>query len=336
MLIQTLSRTLQRSSAGHYAQATSGFAMVSRITTIRPTPYYQRASNHVAKRFFKNSTEPKLAGIQTAVQREAGSPCWNEMEHKQNKTYSTDNNGVWNSDDIDYVEDRDIVNVLRENRKWVDKMKQDDPDFFVKMGEGQAPPYLYIGCSDSRIPANEIMGLRAGDVFVHRNVANLVVASDMNLLSVIEFAIGVLGVKHICLVGHYDCGGVKASLKVQDHGLIEHWVRNIRDVHRLHHDTLDAIEDPDQRLRKLVELNVVEQCLNLYKLGIIQKKRLETYNDPECKYAYPRIHGLVFDPATGLLNKLKLDFKSQIQQYQHIYDLYDVRQDDEKDPEESA
>ena len=217
---------------------------------------------------------------------------------------------------------QDIQDLLDNNKRWVKKMESNDPDFFNRLGAGQAPKYLYFGCSDSRVPANEILGLEPGNVFVHRNVGNQVNGQDLNALTVLEYAVEHLGVEHIIVTGHYDCGAVRAAQSNQDLGLIENWVRMIRDVHRLHRRTLDAIDDPEMKHRKLVELNVVEQCLNLYKTGVVQRHRKKTHADQSTKYATPRIHGLVFDPKDGVLKKLPISFKETIDKYKHIYDLY--------------
>ena len=231
--------------------------------------------------------------------------------------------------------DRDILELLANNKLWVETQKQLDPEFFDKLGSGQSPKYLYIGCSDSRVPANEILGLPAGDVFVHRNVGNLVVGSDLNVLSVLEYAVDHLDVKHIIVTGHYDCGAVKASVENQDLGLVENWLRNIRDVYRLHFAELDAIQNKNDQHRRLVELNVIEQCLNIYKTGVVQRKRLKTFEaQTETEgsgsaadgQAYPRIHALVFDPSDGLLNRLPVKFREEIEGKEHIYNLYNRKQ----------
>lgn len=218
-------------------------------------------------------------------------------------------------------DDAELSHLLDNNRRWVDKQNAADPDFFTHLGGGQAPTYLYIGCSDSRVPANEILGLPAGEVFVHRNVGNLVVNTDLNAASVIEYAVEHLDVKHIIVTGHYDCGAVKASVEKQDLGMLENWLRNIRDVHRTHFQALHEITDLEAKHRRLVELNVIEQCLNLYKTGVVQRKRLKTFE--EGPHAYPRVHGLVFDPKDGILKRLPVHFKDEIGEMgREVYDLY--------------
>lgn len=220
--------------------------------------------------------------------------------------------------------DPDLQLLLDRNRRWVADKNARDPQYFRKLSAPQHPSVLYIGCSDSRVAANEICGnVGPGNMFIHRNVANLVVASDLNLLSVLEYAVMFLDVKHIVVTGHYDCGGVRSALKNQRLGIIDSWLQNIRDVWRLHQAELDAIEDAEQRHRRLVELNVVEQCLNLYKTGVVQRKRLDTYQDDAAPFAYPRIHGFVFDPAEGILRKQQIDFRRHIRNLRDIYDLYE-------------
>lgn len=205
----------------------------------------------------------------------------------------------------------DLKHIFDNNRKWVKKQKALDPDFFTKLATGQQPEYLVIGCSDSRVPAQEIMGLKLGELFVHRNVANLVVNTDLNMLAVLQYAVQVLKVKDIFVMGHYGCGGVKASTENKDLGLIEHWLRNIRDVQRLHASELDGMMDNDEKFRRLVELNVQEQCLNLFKNNIVQHQQALT--------GRPRIHGFVYDIAVGELLHLKINFKSIVKKYRDIY-----------------
>jgi carbonic anhydrase len=179
----------------------------------------------------------------------------------------------------------------------------------------------YIGCSDSRVPANQILGLGPGEVFVHRNVGNQVIGSDMNCTSAIEFAVKFLNVKHIIVAGHYDCGAVHASMKRQDLGLLENWIRSIRDVYRIHQQAMSLIECPDLRHKRLVELNVIEQCLNVYKTGAVQSKRMACIQRGE-DLAFPRVHAMVFDPKVGLLRKLPVNFRKTVSQFKDIYDLY--------------
>ena len=206
---------------------------------------------------------------------------------------------------------------------WRDSKLKGDPNYFNHLSSGHKPSYMWIGCADARVPANEIMGEDAGSVFVVRNVANQVIGSDFKVMSALLYAVGVLEVPHIIVCGHYDCGGIRASMVNRDHSPpLENWLRNIRDVYRLHRKELDAISDLERRHRRLVELNVVEQCINLYKTGAIQKKRVETFRDKGHDLTQPRIHAVVFDPATGLLNQLKVDFRAYIEELHEIYDLY--------------
>ena len=203
--------------------------------------------------------------------------------------------------------------LFENNKKWVEAMKAKDADFFEKLASDQTPDYLYIGCSDSRVPANEIMGLEPGDVFVHRNVANLVNNTDLNVMSVINFAVKHLNVKHIIVCGHYDCGGVKAAMTPKDMGLLNPWLRTIRDVYRMHHVELDAIADQRLRYNRLVELNVKEQATNVIKTASVQK----AYQ----KQGFPIVHGWVFDLHTGILIDLEINFKAILKDIQQIYDL---------------
>jgi carbonic anhydrase len=203
--------------------------------------------------------------------------------------------------------------IFENNKKWVAEMIARDADFFEKLARDQTPDYLYIGCSDSRVPANEIMGLEPGDVFVHRNVANLVNNTDLNVLSVINFAVKHLNVKHIIVCGHYDCGGVKAAMEPKDLGLLNPWLRTIRDVYRMHAAELDAIADQRLRYNRLVELNVREQATNVIKTANVQK----SYQ----KKGYPVVHGWVFDLHSGILIDLNINFKEILREIQKIYDL---------------
>lgn len=171
----------------------------------------------------------------------------------------------------------------------------------------------YIGCSDSRVPANEIMGLEAGEVFVHRNIANLVPNVDLNVMSVINYAVRHLKVKHIIVCGHYNCGGVKAALTSADLGLLNPWLRNIRDVYRLHERELDAIKEDDKRYNRLIELNVIESCRNIIKTAAVQ----QSYESN----GFPIVHGLVFDLRDGLLRDLEVDFEAMLADVKKIYCL---------------
>jgi len=192
--------------------------------------------------------------------------------------------------------------LLENNKKWVAEQLELDPNYFEKLSKGQAPEYLWIGCSDSRVPANTITGTDPGDMFVHRNIANMVVHSDMNMLSVLSYAVEVLKVKHIIVCGHYGCGGVLAAMGNQQIGLIDNWLRHIKDVYRYHHQELDAIADPVERGRRFVEVNVMEQVHDLGKTSIVQNAWKN--NQPL------HIHGWVYDIHDGLINDLGVNFKS--------------------------
>jgi carbonic anhydrase len=203
--------------------------------------------------------------------------------------------------------------VFENNRRWVERMRAGDERYFEKLSAGQKPEFLYIGCADSRVPANEIMGLQPGEVFVHRNIANLVVNTDLNVHSVIEYAVDHLQVDHIIVCGHYGCGGVKAAMTPADLGLLNPWLREIRDVYRLHAAELDAIADQPARYRRLVELNVREQCVQVLKTAVVQKHYL--------KRGYPRVHGWVFDLADGLLEDLEVPFEQILEEIRAVYRL---------------
>ncbi len=192
--------------------------------------------------------------------------------------------------------------LLDGNREWVAKKLSEDPAFFKRLAKGQSPPLLWIGCSDSRVPANEIINARPGEVFVHRNIANMVVHADMNMLSVLDFAVQLLKVKHVIVCGHYGCGGILAAMSNRQHGLIDNWLRNIKDVYRLHQQELDKIKDKKKKSRRLVELNVIEQVLNLCKTSTIQNAWKERN--------YPHIHGWVYDIANGVIKDLEVSVKN--------------------------
>lgn len=203
--------------------------------------------------------------------------------------------------------------VFENNRRWVEENTARDRDFFARLAGGQDPDFLFIGCADSRVPANEIMGLDPGDVFVHRNVANLVVNTDLNAQSVIEYAVGHLHVKHVVVCGHYGCGGVKAAMQQADLGILNGWLREIRDVYRLHQAELEGIEDEDARYRRLIELNVQEQCINVIKTAVVQKTYLTE--------GHPQVHGWVYDIGSGLLRDLEVPFEDILSKVREIYDL---------------
>ncbi len=186
--------------------------------------------------------------------------------------------------------------LLHENKAWAAEKVTDDPDFFNRLANIQTPDFLWIGCSDSRVPANEITGTQPGEIFVHRNVANMVVHTDLNLLTVLEYAVHHLKVKHVIVCGHYGCGGVKASMTNHNFGIINKWLRNIKDVYRFHRDEIDSIKDEEGRVNRMVELNVQEQVMNLAKTSIIQKAWKQNH--------YPHLHGWVYGLKDGLIKPI--------------------------------
>ncbi len=205
--------------------------------------------------------------------------------------------------------------IFENNRKWAEQKLRAEPDFFDKLSLDQTPEYLYIGCSDSRVSAEEMMGMAPGQVFVHRNIANLVNTVDLNASSVVKYAVEQLHVKHIIVCGHYNCGGIKAAMQPLDLGLLNPWLRNIRDVYRLHREALDAITDSQMRYNRLVELNVQEQCINIIKMASVQKRYIGEH--------FPVVHGWVFDLHTGHIKDLNIDFENILRDIQQIYDLTD-------------
>jgi carbonic anhydrase len=205
-----------------------------------------------------------------------------------------------------------IQDVFKNNEQWIAEKLTSDKNYFENLAKGQSPELLYIGCSDSRVTAEDIMGLRPGEAFVHRNIANLVNNVDLSVMSVINYAVRHLKVNHVVVCGHYQCGGVKAAMQSADLGILNPWLRNIRDVYRLHKDELNAIEDMEQRYDRLVELNVQEQCVNLLKTAAIQ----EAY-----KQRGLIVHGWVFDIRTGKLIDLKIDFEKILKDIMEIYHL---------------
>ena len=192
------------------------------------------------------------------------------------------------------------LQLLENNKAWAQVQKDNNPDFFKQLASGQNPDYLWIGCSDSRVPANQITGTHPGDMFVHRNIANMVVHSDMNLLSVLSYAVDILKVRHIIVCGHYDCGGVKAAMGNKQYGLIDNWLRHIKDVYRFHYPELDAITNENARAKRFVELNVMEQVTDLGKTSIVQN----AWNNDQTLH----IHGWVYDPEDGLIKDLNVTF----------------------------
>jgi carbonic anhydrase len=204
----------------------------------------------------------------------------------------------------------DLNKIFANNKQWVAEKLATDPTYFENLSKGQAPEILYIGCSDSRVTAEDLMGVQPGEVFVHRNIANMVISIDLNVMSVINYAVRHLKVKDVVVCGHYNCGGVKAAMLSEDLGLLNPWLRNIRDVYRLHKDELNSISDDTNRYNRLVELNVQEQCINVIKLASIQ----QAYKERDL-----RVHGWVFDVHSGNLIDLKIDFHEVLSQIMEIY-----------------
>lgn len=202
--------------------------------------------------------------------------------------------------------------VFQNNEVWIKEKLAIDVNYFETLGQGQTPELLFIGCSDSRVTAEELMGLGPGEVFVHRNIANMVAGTDLNVMSVIEYAVIYLKVNHVVVCGHYECGGVKAAMQSADLGILNPWLRNIRDVFRIHKKELNAIEDEASKYDRLVELNVQEQCVNLIKTAAVQK----AYRARGLK-----VHGWVFDVHTGKLIDLKIDFDNILKNIMEIYHL---------------
>lgn len=191
---------------------------------------------------------------------------------------------------------KSFIDIFQGNKKWVNHKLNEDPDFFKRLSKGQKPPILWIGCSDSRVPANEITGTDPGEVFVHRNIANMVIHTDMSMLSVLDYAVNVLEVRHVIVCGHYGCGGVMAAMGHKQFGLIDNWLRHIKDVYRIYHEELEAIEDETERVNRLVELNVQEQVFDLTKTSIIQN----AWENGK----FLQVHGIVYDISNGILKDL--------------------------------
>lgn len=205
-----------------------------------------------------------------------------------------------------------IQTIFDNNRQWVSEKLGQDKDYFKNLSKGQNPQILYIGCSDSRVTAEELMGVGPGDAFILRNIANMVSALDLSAMSVINYAIDALKVRHIVVCGHYYCGGVKAAMESKDLGLLNPWLRSIRDVYRLHRSELNGIEDEEEKYKRFVEINVQEQCLNVIKTAAVQKAiRQHTLT----------VHGWVFDIHTGKLIDLKIDFEKELEGIMEIYHL---------------
>lgn len=206
----------------------------------------------------------------------------------------------------------DIEQIFKNNQDWIQTRTSTDTSYFDTLSKGQNPDILYIGCADSRVSAEELMGVSPGDVFVHRNIANMVPNTDLNVMTVIDYAVVHLKVKYIVVCGHYYCGGVKAAMQSQDLGILNPWLRNIRDVYRIHKEELNNISDEEEKYKRLVELNVEEQCINVIKTAEVQR----AYRDRNIM-----IHGWVFDIHSGKLIDLKIDYKKILEEIKEIYHL---------------
>ncbi|WP_100610335.1 carbonic anhydrase [Confluentibacter lentus] len=205
-----------------------------------------------------------------------------------------------------------IDSIFENNKQWIQDKLDVDANYFEELGKGQTPELLYIGCSDSRVSTEELMGAKPGEVFVHRNIANMVISIDLNVMSVVNYAVDFLKVKHIIVCGHYACGGVKAAMQSVDLGILNPWLRNIRDVYRIHKNELNQISDEEKKYDRLVELNVQEQCVNLIKTAAVQKA---------VRNRGLTVHGWVFDVHTGKIIDLKIDFDDILKNIREIYHL---------------
>ncbi len=206
----------------------------------------------------------------------------------------------------------DIESIFKNNKKWITQKLNNNPDYFKTLAKDQSPEILFIGCSDSRVTTGDIMGMKPGDMFVHRNIANMVSNTDLSAMSVINYAVTQLKVKHVVICGHYNCGGVKSAMQAEDMGILNPWLRNIRDVYRLHKEELNAIDDEDKKYNRLVELNVQEQCVNLIKTAEVQQA---------LRHGQLTVHGWVFDIHTGHIIDMKIDFNKILKDIMEIYRL---------------
>ena len=203
--------------------------------------------------------------------------------------------------------------IFEANKEWIERNRELNPQLFELLAEEQHPDFLYIGCSDSRVHPNQIMGLKPGEVFIHRNIANMVNSIDLNALSVINYGVEHLKVKFIIVCGHYGCGGIEAALNNLDYGILNPWLRSIRDVYRLHRTELDAIEDEVSRNRRFVELNTYEQCRNVLKMAEVQKSYQQN--------GFPKVAGWVFDINDARLHDLNFDFEGELKKIKEVYDI---------------
>lgn len=200
--------------------------------------------------------------------------------------------------------------IFDNNKAWVKSKMDENPHYFDHLAKGQKPPIMWIGCSDSRVPANEITGTEPGEIFVHRNIANMVIHTDMNMLSVLDYAVNHLEVSHVIVCGHYGCGGVTAALNNKPSGIVGNWLRHLWDVYRLHKYEIDSIKDPELKHRRMVEVNIEEQVLDLMKTSIVQ--------NAWDKGKFLQVHGIVYDVANGILKDLNLTFGREKEEFQPI------------------
>lgn len=208
---------------------------------------------------------------------------------------------------------RNLQQIFENNEKWINEKLSLDADYFEKLAKGQNPEFLYIGCSDSRVTAEDLMGVMPGEVFVHRNIANQVISTDSNVNAVVQYAVEYLKVKHIIVCGHYECGGVKAALYPSDMGQLNSWLQTLRDIYFHHKKEIDDIPDAQKRFDRLVEINVREQCINIMKIDHVQRSWYRTGS--------PKIHGWIFDVRTGKLRDLNLNIEEIFLEVRSIYDL---------------
>ncbi len=204
--------------------------------------------------------------------------------------------------------------IFENNKKWVDRKLAANENYFKELSMKQSPEYLYIGCSDSRVSIEKLMGLQPGELFVHRNIGNIVVGTDGNINAVIQYAVEHLHVKHIIVCGHYNCGGIKSAMHPTDMGQLNGWLQVIRDVYHTHREELDQIEDIEDRYDRLVELNVREQCLNVMKIDHVQRSWVNNQ--------YPEVHGWIFDIRTGFLKDLNLNTRELFNEVEDIYNIH--------------
>lgn len=215
-----------------------------------------------------------------------------------------------------------VYDILLRNRAWADSHRKENPDFFRPLSEGQKPKYFVVCCSDSRCPSEKLMGFQPGECFTVRNIANCVMNADIGINAATQFAVDVLGVENILVVGHRDCGGIKAAMTRQSFGTtIDMYVRHVRDVYRQHVDEIDKISDPDAKLNCLIEKHVIEQCINIFKMGFVQRARRKTAPGNKSSKSLPQIHGMVYDPSTGFLQELDIGLRTKAKEYGKVYDV---------------